>query len=282
MQVRNLSLNKKNSTFLKVFSWAIVLFLFVAVLNIFQSQIKNYFYIVSNPLEKNFWAAGEAVSGFTNSILRSGSLAKENESLNLQNQKLLADITFLQEKETFFASQGEAALTYENSNFSLVMAGMMGLDGADLISIDKGSEDGVKEGMSVVNQQNVLFGKVFKVYKNFSQVMLISAENSIINVKIRAQGQEGEAASEIYGVLKGAGGLEAYLDLVPIDEEIKNGDVLITSALEGSFPKNLLVGTITEIIRNDQEPHQKAKVGLLLNIASSNLFVITNYKDKTN
>jgi rod shape-determining protein MreC len=276
--VRNLSLNKKNSTLLKVFLGAIVLFLFLGALNIFRPQIRNYFYLASNPIESKLWTAGESVSNFASSVLRSGSLASENESLKSENQKLLSNITLLQSRQAEILSQQEAVLTYQDSGFQLLMAAMMGLDGADLISIDKGSEDGVKEGMSVVNQQNVLFGKVFKVYKNFSQVMLISNKDSVINVKILQPPLPNGPEKEVYGVVKGNGGLDAHLDFVPIDDTINNGDVMLSSALEGSFPKDLLIGSITEVIKNDQSPHQQAKIKLFLNLNSTNLFVVTNYK----
>ena len=130
--------------------------------------------------------------------------------------------------------------------------------------------------MPVINQQNVLFGKVYKVYKNFSQVMLISNKNSIINVKTQ---QEDINNPEVDGVVKGSGRLYAYLDLIPISSDIKPQDVLITSAIEKSFPKDLLVAKVEQIQKNDQKPFQQAQISLFLDVkASDNLFVITNYK----
>jgi rod shape-determining protein MreC len=141
-----------------------------------------------------------------------------------------------------------------------------------MLSINKGSADGVAEDMPVISQQGALFGKVFKVYKNYSQVMLISSKNSVINVKIQRQ------ETEIDGVIKGQGGLAIYMDLVPIDETINQGDIIVTSALEGTFPKDILVGTVIKVEKNDQNPHQSAQVQPFLGASTDNLFVITNYK----
>jgi rod shape-determining protein MreC len=173
------------------------------------------------------------------------------------------------------------------------MAGVSGLEGQDIVSINKGSSDGVSVGMPVIGQQNVLYGKVFKVYKNFSEVMLISNKNSVINVKIQqnavavpispatsGQTWQASAETEIEGVIKGQGQLGAYLDLIPIDSTMVQGDVLLTSALEETFPKDLLVGKITKVQKNEQSPHQQAKIQPFFNVATDNLFVITNYKSE--
>lgn len=274
--VKNFSLNKNNSTSLKILAGIVALFLFFAVLNLFSSQIKNLVYSVSSPIEKSFWSAGEALSGVASSVLNAGSLSKENYNLKSENEKLLSQIISLQAEKQAHQDQATATTTYENSGYNLVMASAMGLDGQDEITIDKGSADGIAEGMSVVNQYNVLFGIISKAYNNFSKVRLVSEKNSVINVKVQ-QNTEEEQDSEIFGVLKGDGGLAAHLDLVPVDSDLDVGNALVTSALEGTFPKGLLVGKITQINKNDQNPHQSAQVQLFLNAGSENLFVITNY-----
>ena len=107
--------------------------------------------------------------------------------------------------------------------------------------------------------------------------MLVSNKNSIVNVKV--QQVLGSTTSEIDGVIKGSGGLDAYLDLIPISSEINIGDVLVTSSIEKLFPKDLLVARITKEEKNDQKPFQQAKVDLFFDIKTTdNLFVITNYK----
>ncbi len=84
---------------------------------------------------------------------------------------------------------------------------------------------------------------------------------------------------EIDGVVKGSGGLSAYLDLIPISSTINLQDVLVTSALDKSFPRDLLVGKISQIQKNDQKPFQSASIQLFFDVKTAyNLFVITNYK----
>lgn len=279
--VKNILANKNSRTFVKFLAGAVVLFIFVFVINLFGNKIKNGFFALSYPAQKVFFIAGQSASGYVNSFLKAGSLAKENDNLKSENQKLLSQIALLQGIKEGDQAQSDVMAFCQNNGFATQMAGVIGLDSQDIVSINKGSADGILENMPVINQQNVLFGKVFKVYKNFSQVMLISNKNSVINVEVQKNipEQTSEQVKEVNGVVKGSGGLAIYLDLIPVDDQINEQDVLITSALEEVFPKNLLVGKITKVEKNDQKPFQQAEVQPFFNIKNAdNLFVITNYK----
>jgi len=278
--VRNLSIYRKDNGLTKIVIEGVVFLFLIFVLNLFISPIKNAFYTVSAPIQKTFWVAGESSSSFFTSLLKAGVLTKENENLKTENQRLLSQVAFLHSIEQGNQAQSEISTTCQNNGLKFVMAGVIGLDGSDILSINKGSADGISEGMPVINQQNVLFGKVFKVYKNFSKVMLVSNKGSIINVKVQQNSLVGSAlAEEVNGVIKGKGGLTAYLDLIPIISEINLQDVLVTSSIEKSFPKDLLVAKITQKEKNDQKPFQQAQVSLFFDVkATDNLFVITNYK----
>jgi rod shape-determining protein MreC len=296
----DLSINKKRSSWKKFLAGFLFLLIFIFALNFFSPEIKNYFYSFSLPFQKTLWSVGKNSSGFLASLINSGANWQENENLKKENQNLLVKVAYLESINNANEAQTNVSLACENKNFNLLMAGIMGFEEQGIVSIDKGSENGIKENMPVINQQNVLFGKVVEVNKNFSKVMLISNKNSAVNVEIsqlskpvsvpeeKIEGDtEGEVVNEdkseekkisIQALLKGNGGTEVYLDLIPINEEIKEGDTLVTSSLEKVFPKNLLVGTISKIQKDDQKPFQQATVNPFFDIKSSDyLFVITNY-----
>lgn len=276
----NFCINKKRHPFIKTCIGVVLLLIFVGILNIFSAPVRNFFYTISYPAQKVFWTAGESSAQIFGSVLNSGNLLKENETLKNENQKLISQIAFLQAITDANKAQTDASLNCQNTGFQLVMAGVTGLDEQDMVSINKGSVDGLAEGMPVINQQNVLFGKVNKVYKNFSQVMLISNKKSVINVKVYQQAQDGQdQPKEIDGVIKGTGDLKMILDLVTVDNNLNENDIIITSALEKTFPKDLLVGKISKVQKDDQKPFQQANIQPFFDIKNiDNLFVITNYK----
>lgn len=271
----NINRNKKNG-WIKITAGIIVLILFVTILNLASAKIRNLFYSIFSPIQKVLSDSGKNTAGIAGAFLNFANLQKENENLKQENQKLLAEMSLLQDIKEQDQAVKDILNCSQNDDFKLILANITGFDSNnDFIVIDKGKDDGVSLNMAIVSQQKVLFGKVFKVYKNFSQVMLLSNKNSVLDVKISS---DSNASNPVYGVIKGKGGLSVYLDLVPTDSEIKVGDTLTTSALEGIFPKDLLVGKINKIEKNDLKPFQTASVNAFFDIKKTDkLFVITNY-----
>ena len=273
----NLYAKKQNLLWQKILTRAGVLFALIILLNIFQSPIRNSFYFISSPLSKALLQAGNNSSEFFSSFAAFGSVQKENNNLREENQKLLSQLSSLQQS---LRDNQELKTALENtkaSNFTVLPAKIIGLDSQnDLMLINKGSADGISENMPLISSQNVLYGKVIKVYKNFSQAMLISSVSSVVDVKIQ---NSNPSQPPIYGAVKGSGALSLYLDLVNTDAQIKEGDTLVTSALEGTFPPDLLVGKIQSVNKNDSKPFQTAQVQALFDVKKiDTLFVITNYK----
>jgi len=273
----NVFLNKRNTILPKILIGVVVCLIFIGVFNLFQKQFKNFFYFIAEPLQKTFWNAGSSTSGFLGSFLSINNFSKINKELNIKNQELLDEIIFLQQAKTENQALKEVANLEQENKFKLILADVIGLDNyQDFILINKGSDDGIAENMPVINSQKVLFGKISKVYNKFSKIMLISNQSSVLNVKIQ---KDDTISPPIYGIVRGKGNLLTFLDTVTLDSEIKNSDILITSSLEGIFPRGLLVGKITEVYKDDLKPFQSAKIELFSNLKQiDKLFVISDYK----
>ena len=116
--------------------------------------------------------------------------------------------------------------------------------------LDRGERSGVKKNSIVITPEG-LVGRVIKVNKSSSQVLLITDPGSEIGVLVQR--------SRIQGVIQGKG---RYLILkyLPLEADVREGDLIITSGLEGRlFPKGLTVGRIKKI----EPPHSQ---DLFLNI----------------
>lgn len=259
----------------KVKTSLIIFFLivFFLVLNLthFSKEIKNLIYLTSQPLQKIFWKMGSKLSDFFEVISEIKNLKKENEELKLKIKELLAENLFLKELKKENEVLREALGINLKEEFKLVMVKMIGKDlTSDFILINKGSKDGISEGLPVITQQKVLVGKISEVYKNFSKVQLISQKEISFDAKI--------SDSEISGLIKGKGNLRLFFDLLPHEKEIKKGDLVITTALGGIFPPGLLVGEIEKVIKSDVEPWQRAEVKPAFNIEElETLFIILEF-----
>lgn len=289
----NIYIKKKNLLLRRIIVQAIILALLVIFLHIFQSQIKNSFYAASYPVSNFLRVTGSRTSAFFKSFLNAKELKNENVNLREKNQQLLSEISFLKEslKENLDSKE---ILDNNKSHFKLLLAKNSGIDiVSDVMLINRGSDDGILEGMPVISSQNVLYGKIVNVYQNFSQVMLISNKKSVVGVKISRSlrsdrgpsilsEQDGDSNKlPIHGVVRGTDSLSVYLDLVSFDAELKEGDVLVTSALDGIYPADFLVGTIRKKNKNDLASFQTAEIEPFFNVQDiENLFVVTNYIKK--
>lgn len=267
-----IGLNKKNINIKKFIALSILLAIFVVVLNLtgFSKNIKNFFFLISSPIQKSFWQAGKNVSVFFAGILEVRILKKELDDLHLKNQELLSRVVATMELKRENEVLRKALGLGLEKEFQLMLARIISKDiSQDSILINQGKKDGVLETLPVITGQKVLLGRIGQVYDNFSEVILISNKKSSFDAKI--------SDSEIYGVVRGEGNFKIYLDLIPKDEAIfEQGDVIITSALGGVYPQALLVGEIKTISKSDTDPFQKAEITPFFDIKDLDyLFIIT-------
>lgn len=272
----NVYLKKQNFLWQKISVRILILVIILVTLNIFKLEIKNIFYYVSSPVMNTFRESGSGIYNFFQSSFNFNGLKEENNNLKEENQKLLSEVSSLQFYLRESGSIQKALENVKDSNLRILSSHIIGLDTAnDYMLINKGANDGVLENMPVISSQKVVFGKVIKVYENFSQVMLISNKSSVLDAKIQHDDPE---KLLVHGVVKGKSNLSVYLDLVSPDSEIKEGDVLVTSGLEGTLPSGLIIGKITSVTKDDLKPFQTAQVQTLFDAKSiDSVFVITNY-----
>lgn len=253
----------------KVLAVIVVVVLLVSLLNFFEKEMRSFFYWFSAPVQRVLWRAGERTSDFLESIVRVKILKQELDELKLENQELAAQVVALKDLKKENKALRQVLEIGLQKEFKLSLAQVIGKDiSQDFILIDKGSEDGISGNMPVITQQKVLVGKIGEIYKNFSKVMLISNKESSFNGKI----------DDIAGVIKGQGNFRILFDLIPREENLSQGDIVVTSALEGIFPKGLLVGKIKEIKKSDVEPFQQAEIEPFFDISQTEiLFIILEF-----
>ncbi len=104
------------------------------------------------------------------------------------------------------------------------------------VMINKGREDQVRRNMPVVNMYG-LVGKVLDVSAHTAVVQLL------IEPSFRASAQV--QRSRVLGIIKPGSGFSLRLDNVPLAEDVKEGDRVITSGLGGVFPPGIDIGVVT-------------------------------------
>ena len=122
-----------------------------------------------------------------------------------------------------------------------VVARVIGRDpsrGNQTVTVDKGLSHGVKTDSAVMTPDGIV-GRVIHSSNFFSIVQLIIDSQSGVGVL--------EGATRRQAILRGTGGRDLELEYIDDDNDLKEGDVFITSGLDRIYPKGLPVGSIISI-----------------------------------
>jgi rod shape-determining protein MreC len=109
------------------------------------------------------------------------------------------------------------------------------------VIVDKGQQDKISAGQPVVDDGGVI-GQVTRVFPFVSEITLITDKEQAVPVQVLRTGQR----SVVFGV--GDGRLE--LRYLPANADVQSGDTVVTSGLDGIFPRGLPVARVTHIERD--------------------------------
>jgi len=119
------------------------------------------------------------------------------------------------------------------------------------IVIDRGAADGIVVNRPVIVNNGYFIGKIARVDEHTSVVRLMSDFQSKTAATV-------DNRDKSLGVVEGGFGLTVRLNLIPQNEVIRPGDVVITSGLEPDLPRGLAIGTVEVVEKKPQEPFQQA------------------------
>lgn len=180
---------------------------------------------------KNFGENYNTLSGFKADNER---LRKRIEILEVEKQKLMeADATNrrlqqLLEFRTQLPGRTVTASIIANSASSWFQSCLL----------DKGSADGVRKGMAVLTPVGVV-GQVVAVTARTAKVLLLTDPNSGVDVLVQR--------TRSRGIVSGSLENGTVLKYVKRSEDVQEGDRLITSGIDGVFPKGMMVGAVIKV-----------------------------------
>ncbi len=108
----------------------------------------------------------------------------------------------------------------------------------NLLRIDRGHRDGVELGMPVVSPAGLL-GAVFEVHERRAEVLLLASKEFAVSCRDRR--------SRVLGVYKWEPRLGFHVDWVDLGEDVRVGDLFMTSGLGSRFPEGFLLGRVREV-----------------------------------
>jgi len=109
---------------------------------------------------------------------------------------------------------------------------------SSVVIIDKGSSRGIRRDMPVVSFLG-LVGRVTETAAGTSKVMLINDPGLAISAVVGRSRQE--------GLIRGSLGKNLVMRYLPQDADIQVTDKIVTSGLNGTWPKGIIIGRVEEI-----------------------------------
>ena len=114
------------------------------------------------------------------------------------------------------------------------------------VVVDKGFQHGVRAGQAVVDEAGVV-GQVTRVFPWVAEVTLVTDREQAIPIQSVRSGLRGVT----FGI-----GYDGTLELrfMPVNADIQNGDLLVTSGIDGTYPPGLPVAVVSNVERNAAYP----------------------------
>jgi len=167
---------------------------------------------------------------------------KDNEDLRRENDAMKLRIAQLEGKASE-ADRLATLLHFRQTQTDVPMVAARVIGGGPgiaslIIELDRGEHDGIRRDMGVITPDGVV-GKVIEAYPNTSQVLLLTDKESGVGAKF--------ADSGIQHPVGGVGEPMLAMKYVPNDDEVSVGARVVTTGTDRIFPRDLPVGTITEI-----------------------------------
>ena len=115
------------------------------------------------------------------------------------------------------------------------------------VTIDKGSSDGLATDMAVISPAGVV-GRLILPSRRASKVQLLIDSNAAAGALIER--------TRVQGVVMGLGDGMLKMQYVPGTADVKTGDLVVTSGIDGIYPKGFVIGTIDRADRGAGAYHE--------------------------
>jgi rod shape-determining protein MreC len=207
-------------------------------------EIRQAFAIIIYPLQ-NLANAPSAVYDAISEFFASQHLTVENEDLKQQHLIDHGQLQRLRALEAENAQLRKLLETAQRLESKAVMAEILHVPRDPFnrkVILDKGSQSGVQPGQVVVDDVGVV-GQVTRNYPWLSEVTLITDKDHSVPVQVVRNG--------LRSVVSGTG-KDGTLELryVAVNTDIEEGDMLVTSGIDGVYPPGLPVAVVSKIERN--------------------------------
>lgn len=238
---------------------------------------ENFFFGLLAPVQQRVYDAGLQANNFVRNVFFQTNknevelLKAQLRSLMIQNAqlKIAAQENILLKKELGFTRR---------QSYQTIAARIIGYDSlknSNLLILqvenEKYKNEDVLADMPIIIEDGILIGKVAEIKDGKIFMRLITSPQSAVAATVLNK-------NYTIGVAEGEFNFGIKMRMIPQSEKIKQGDLAVSSGLEPGMPKGLLLGTVSKIEHDPQNPFDIAHIAPLYNQKDiSKILIISAY-----
>ncbi len=196
------------------------------------------------PIEKAVaWSVTGVLTGWSRYVALHGAqdrateLSREVNLLKMEQRQLLEERAEVERLRRLLAfAQATPRRTYLGAR---VVGVQLAPSGLQLLTLDRGEQDGVVRGKPVVTADGVV-GRVHGATAHSAEVLVVADRNSSIAVRV----DRTRARANVRGLGKPGA---AKLDFALRSDDVVEGDLHVTSGTDGVFPRGLPLGKVSQL-----------------------------------
>lgn len=227
---------------------------------------------VIGPFQKALTGSIRFVQGLWSHYFYLVATARENEKLREALSRAIEEKSQYQEAALSNERLRRLLDLKTSSPHQLLAAEVIGKDPSPwfkTIIVDKGSNAGVVVSMPVVIPEGIV-GKVVECAGGYAKVLLLVDQNSAVDAIVQR--------TRARGIVKGGLPGKCVFDYVLRKDDIGVGDIVISSGIDGVFPKGLLVGEVSEIVKRNAGVFQDVSITPYVDFEKiEEVFIVLNY-----
>jgi rod shape-determining protein MreC len=201
--------------------------------------------VLAHPIQQVASTPGEAISRIGEYFASQERLLRENNELRtrvLEQSAAAQEARLLKTEQEHLLSMAQGKSRYADSGIIAEVLYTARNPFTRKIIVDKGLTQGVKSGMPVIDGSGVV-GQVTNVGTFTSEVTLVTEKDQSVPVMLVRNGLRAVAVGS---------GKDGSIDVpfMPVSADIQNGDMFVTSGIDGTYPPGLVVAQVTSVEKN--------------------------------
>ncbi len=209
--------------------------------NSYWNPLEQFIIEITAPIQKLLHSCSNAAKELWLNYVYLIKVREENERLKREIEKLRIENMRCRTLRKRVQNLTKILSLRPEPKWQMVISQVIGHDPTGwfrTVIIDKGKRDGIRVNMPVISAEG-LVGRVISVSSDYSKVLLITDPDSAIDCL--------DERTRARGILRGKTASTCILSYVEHFQDIRPGDIIVTSGLSGIFPKGIPVGKVREV-----------------------------------